>query len=93
MGRFLFARRSARFMFMPPPAPPIAGAAARSGARDCGSGLSVIEIGAAIVRDEGAATLFSGCKERVLRSAPQFGVTLALYDVLTQYCTDHGWLG
>ena len=42
---------------------------------------------------EGPDVLFSGGFERVLRSAPQFGVTLALYDVLTQYCTDHGWLG
>ena len=43
--------------------------------------------------EEGPDVLFSGGFECVLRSAPQFGVTLALYDVLTQYCTDHGWLG
>jgi solute carrier family 25 aspartate/glutamate transporter 12/13 len=44
------------------------------------------------LHEEGVDTLFSGSFERVLRSAPQFGVTLALYDVLTQYCTEHGWL-
>ena len=44
-------------------------------------------------RRQTSSALFSGGFERVLRSAPQFGVTLALYDVLTQYCTDHGWLG
>ena len=44
------------------------------------------------VYEEGPDVLFSGSFERVLRSAPQFGVTLALYDVLTQYCVDHGWL-
>ena len=31
--------------------------------------------------EEGPGVLFSGGFERVLRSAPQFGVTLALYDV------------
>ena len=29
-----------------------------------------------IMREEGAGALFSGCLERVMRSAPQFAVTL-----------------
>ena len=41
---------------------------------------------------EGGAVLFSGALERVLRSAPQFGVTLALFDKLTSLSVEHGWL-
>ena len=54
--------------------------------------LNVLELGAAIAQEEGRGALFSGALERVLRSAPQFAVTLALYDVLTQYCVGNGWL-
>ena len=54
---------------------------------------SVGDVARSVYDEEGSDVLFSGGFERVLRSAPQFGVTLALYDVLTQYCTDHGWLG
>ena len=54
---------------------------------------SVGDVARSVYDEEGPDVLFSGGFERVLRSAPQFGVTLALYDVLTQYCTDHGWLG
>ena len=54
---------------------------------------SVGDVAHSVYNEEGPDVLFSGGFERVLRSAPQFGVTLALYDVLTQYCTDQGWLG
>ena len=54
---------------------------------------SVGDVARSVYDEEGPDVLFSGGFERVLRSAPQFGVTLALYDVLTQYFVDHGWLG
>ena len=54
--------------------------------------LNVFQLGAKIAREEGRGALFSGALERVLRSSPQFAVTLALYDVLTQYCIGQGWL-
>ena len=37
-----------------------------------------------IVSEEGATVLFRGGLERVLRSAPQFGITLAIYDSLKE---------
>ena len=43
---------------------------------------SAIALCQRIVSEEGAAVLFRGGIERVLRSAPQFGITLALYDTL-----------
>lgn len=52
----------------------------------------VLAIGASIVADEGGAALFSGALERVLRSAPQFGVTLALFDVLKSAAVEYGLL-
>ena len=45
-----------------------------------------------LIEEEGRGVLFSGGIERVLRSAPQFGVTLALFDVLKRLCEDFGWL-
>jgi len=45
-----------------------------------------------LLREEGWRVFFSGGLERVLRSAPQFGVTLALYNVLKRVCVDVGWL-
>lgn len=35
-----------------------------------------------LIEDEGAGALFHGCVERVLRSSPQFGVTLAVFELL-----------
>ena len=52
----------------------------------------LVAVARRVVEEEGVSTLFSGALERVLRSAPQFGVTLAVYDVLTTYCVDQGWL-
>ena len=40
----------------------------------------------------GATGLFAGGPERVLRSAPQFGITLALYEGLKAGCEARGWL-
>eukprot|EP00546_Thalassionema_frauenfeldii_P014007 CAMPEP_0178930160 /NCGR_PEP_ID=MMETSP0786-20121207/21057_1 /TAXON_ID=186022 /ORGANISM="Thalassionema frauenfeldii, Strain CCMP 1798" /LENGTH=313 /DNA_ID=CAMNT_0020606609 /DNA_START=124 /DNA_END=1065 /DNA_ORIENTATION=+ len=45
-----------------------------------------------ILANGGSDVFFSGWLERVVRSVPQFGVTLALFDVLTQQCIAHGWL-
>ena len=50
------------------------------------------DVARAVVADEGPRVLFSGALERVLRSAPQFGVTLAMYDVLNRAAEGHGWL-
>ena len=47
---------------------------------------------AAIIREEGPAALFSGWLERVLRSAPQFAVTLSVADLLKQAAHTKGWL-
>ena len=38
----------------------------------------------AVLREEGASTLFSGALERFLRSSPQFGVTLAVFELLKE---------
>jgi solute carrier family 25 aspartate/glutamate transporter 12/13 len=43
-----------------------------------------------ILQDEGPEVLFSGCLERVVRSVPQFGVTLAVFDVLNSMAIQHG---
>ena len=45
-----------------------------------------------IVHDEGAEVLMSGWLERVVRSVPQFGVTLAVFDVLNTIAIQHGWM-
>jgi solute carrier family 25 aspartate/glutamate transporter 12/13 len=52
----------------------------------------IFKVGSEIVAKEGHEVLFSGCFERVVRSVPQFGVTLALFDVLNSVAVDHGWL-
>lgn len=46
----------------------------------------------AIVQESGMGALFSGCVERVLRSAPQFAVTLSCADLLKRSAAAHGWL-
>jgi solute carrier family 25 aspartate/glutamate transporter 12/13 len=43
-----------------------------------------------ILQEEGPEVLFSGCFERVVRSVPQFGVTLAVFDVLNSIAIQHG---
>jgi solute carrier family 25 aspartate/glutamate transporter 12/13 len=43
-----------------------------------------------ILQEEGPEVLFSGCFERVIRSVPQFGVTLAVFDVLNSMAIQHG---
>ena len=45
-----------------------------------------------LLEEGGALILFSGWFERVVRSAPQFGVTLAVFDVLNSIAIDHGWI-
>jgi len=53
---------------------------------------SFLEVASKVITEEGPAVLFSGGLERVVRSAPQFGVTLSLFDVLNTVAIDHGWL-
>uniref|UniRef100_A0A7S4RF30 Mitochondrial carrier protein n=2 Tax=Ditylum brightwellii TaxID=49249 RepID=A0A7S4RF30_9STRA len=55
-------------------------------------GRNPFSVGRDIVSNEGASVLFSGAFERVVRSIPQFGVTLALFDVLTSLAEDMGLL-
>mmetsp|Transcript_13573 Transcript_13573/g.40429 ORF Transcript_13573/g.40429 Transcript_13573/m.40429 type:complete len:313 (+) Transcript_13573:162-1100(+) len=52
----------------------------------------LVDVARTVVAEEGPGVLFSGALERVLRSAPQFGVTLAMYDVLNTMAEGHGWL-
>jgi solute carrier family 25 (mitochondrial aspartate/glutamate transporter), member 12/13 len=49
-------------------------------------------VGSALVSKEGIMVLSSGWLERVVRSVPQFGVTLAMFDVLNSIAVDNGWL-
>lgn len=53
---------------------------------------SMRSMAASIRKEEGIATFFDGSAERVMRSAPQFGVTLAVLDLLKASCEAHGWL-
>ena len=45
-----------------------------------------------IASKEGPEVLFSGWFERAVRSVPQFGVTLAVFDLLNSFAIQHGWL-
>ena len=54
--------------------------------------ISFLSKASNVIQEEGPAVLFSGCLERVVRSVPQFGVTLALFDVLNTAAIEHGWL-
>ena len=56
------------------------------------SGMGFFQVGSAIVKQEGFLVLSSGWLERVVRSTPQFGVTLALFDVLNGLAVDYGWV-
>jgi solute carrier family 25 (mitochondrial aspartate/glutamate transporter), member 12/13 len=49
-------------------------------------------VGSALVNKEGVLVLSSGWLERVVRSVPQFGVTLAMFDVLNSLAVENGWL-
>lgn len=55
-------------------------------------GTSFFSVMSTIAEEEGPEVLFSGWFERVVRSAPQFGVTLAMFDLLSTYAVNHGWL-
>eukprot|EP00550_Attheya_septentrionalis_P004958 CAMPEP_0198296368 /NCGR_PEP_ID=MMETSP1449-20131203/32153_1 /TAXON_ID=420275 /ORGANISM="Attheya septentrionalis, Strain CCMP2084" /LENGTH=380 /DNA_ID=CAMNT_0043996959 /DNA_START=53 /DNA_END=1192 /DNA_ORIENTATION=+ len=44
-----------------------------------------------VLQNEGIEVLFSGCLERVVRSVPQFGITLAVFDGLNGLAIEHGW--
>ncbi|KAI2508356.1 hypothetical protein MHU86_6030 [Fragilaria crotonensis] len=57
-----------------------------------GKDAGFFQVGSAIVEQEGIMVLGSGWLERVVRSTPQFGVTLALFDVLNGLALDYGWL-
>jgi hypothetical protein len=52
----------------------------------------VLGVATAIARDEGPSVLFDGALERVLRSAPQFAVTLSVADLLKASAHAHGWM-
>jgi solute carrier family 25 aspartate/glutamate transporter 12/13 len=53
----------------------------------------VVQVARSIFRDEGPSALFAGGLERVMRSSPQFAVTLALFDVLKAAAAQNGMLG
>ena len=57
-----------------------------------GKDAGFFQVGSTIVAQEGIMVLGSGWLERVVRSTPQFGVTLALFDVLNGLAVDYGWL-
>ena len=56
------------------------------------SKASFLDVMASIAKEEGPEVLFSGWFERVVRSVPQFGVTLCMFDLLTTLAINHGWL-
>lgn len=54
--------------------------------------LSFTETIIGIINNEGPDVLFSGSIERVARSIPQFGITLAVFDYLTNLAASVGFL-
>ena len=50
--------------------------------------MGPLAAGRRVLSEGGVAGLFAGGPERVLRSAPQFGITLALYEGLKAGCED-----
>jgi solute carrier family 25 aspartate/glutamate transporter 12/13 len=54
--------------------------------------MSAAQVLSKLLEEEGPGVLFSGWLERVVRSVPQFGVTLALFDVLNTIALEHGWI-
>mmetsp|Transcript_25642 Transcript_25642/g.36165 ORF Transcript_25642/g.36165 Transcript_25642/m.36165 type:complete len:438 (-) Transcript_25642:2086-3399(-) len=57
-----------------------------------GRSSSFLKVASNIVTNEGPMVLLSGWAERVVRSVPQFGVTLAVFDVLTTLAIERGLL-
>mmetsp|Transcript_14319 Transcript_14319/g.20445 ORF Transcript_14319/g.20445 Transcript_14319/m.20445 type:complete len:427 (+) Transcript_14319:58-1338(+) len=53
-----------------------------SNKRTTNKSLSILETTQLMMINEGPAVFFSGWLERVVRSVPQFGITLGLFDVL-----------
>jgi solute carrier family 25 aspartate/glutamate transporter 12/13 len=53
---------------------------------------SAVETLKTLLEEEGSTVLFSGWAERCVRSVPQFGVTLSVFDVLNQVAVEHGWI-
>ena len=51
-----------------------------------------VEVFQTIWQEEGPAVFFSGWLERCVRSVPQFGVTLAVFDILNTLAMEHGLL-
>eukprot|EP00967_Tisochrysis_lutea_P120475 scaffold197575_cov31-Tisochrysis_lutea.AAC.1 len=51
-----------------------------------------LQVARSILENEGPAAFYAGALERVLRSSPQFAVTLALFDVLKRLAIDNGLL-
>jgi len=60
--------------------------------RNNNNNLSVLDACQHVIRTEGMEALFSGWLERVLRSAPQFAVTLSCADLLKHTAHAHGWM-
>ena len=52
----------------------------------------IANCGAELVQAEGVGGLYRGALERVLRSAPQFAITLSAFDMLRQAAVDQGLL-
>ena len=53
---------------------------------------SAREVVSELVQAEGVGGLYRGALERVLRSAPQFAITLSAFDLLRQAAVDQGLL-
>ena len=53
---------------------------------------TLVEMTEMVFKQEGLPVFFSGSWERVVRSAPQFGVTLAMFDVYTNLAVKAGLL-
>lgn len=51
-----------------------------------------LEVAQSILANEGPEVFFSGSLERIVRSVPQFGVTLAMFDVVSDFAESHGWM-
>ena len=51
-----------------------------------------LDVAKMVVDEEGMEVLFSGSFERVARSVPQFGVTLAMFDVVSDFAAANGWM-
>lgn len=54
--------------------------------------VSMVQSVRKLLEEEGHCVFFSGWFERMARSVPQFGVTLAVFDVLNAVALDHGWI-